>query len=300
MAKSEMEVKMATQNRSQSGVQAALKPLPIGVIRDRCLKVAQERFGTLTGVRASLSTETILEILKPFRGMDWSALGADALYRSRPGTVSRTASGTGETAAQRAWFNRQGVDLPDGHLSFMDAEVPVCPGKDPRRRCVDLLGAYSRSLMPEKDVRETRWVVVELKYAKTSARRAGSPPYAMLEALAYAASLYANRKENGGHLVGHVAPEIDVATFPDIAVVANRAYWTHWQGALGESAKGLFDLSGSLQRLLATAFPERKPRVGWYAFPDLGLDKQKGKRTSYEPRVPSGSRWQPLRGPSDL
>lgn len=291
---------MATQNRSESGAQATRKAIPVGVARDACLKTARDRFKSLTAARASLSSEAILEILKPYRSVNWGALKADAPYPSQPGTVSKTARGTGETAAQRAWFNRKGADLPGEELSFIDAEIPVCPGKDARRHCVDLLGAYVRDLMPEKPVRKTRWVVVELKYAKTAKRRAGSPPYALFEALAYAASLYANRKDNGGSLAGHPDIGIDVATFPDLAVVANRSYWTHWKGALGERAKGIFELSGALQRLLATAFPERKPRVNLYAFPDLRLDRQKGKRDSFEPRVPAGARWQILKSPSDL
>ncbi|GEM_PF-5287075 len=291
---------MATQSSSRFATRMASRAVPVAEIRDLCLKTAQDRFKSLTAVRTTLSSEAILEILKPYRGVDWSALRADAPYPSQPGTVSRTARGTGETAAQRAWFNRKGVDLSDEQLSFMDAEIPVCPGKGARRRCVDLLGAYSRDLMPKKDVRKTRWVVVELKYAKTAKRRAGSPPYALFEALAYAASLYANREANGGHLAGHLGIGLDVATFPDIAVVANRSYWKHWKGALEDRSKGIFELSGALQRLLATAFPGRKPRVGLYSFPDLNLDRQKGKRVSFEPRVPAGARWQILKDPSDL
>src|SRR3989304_5772482 len=107
----------------------APKITPVAEIRNHGLKVAQDRFKSLTAVRASLSSEAILEILKPYRSVDWGALGADLRYPTHPGKVSRTVRDTGEKAAQRAWFYGPGVELSGEHLAFVDMEIPVCPGK---------------------------------------------------------------------------------------------------------------------------------------------------------------------------
>lgn len=240
--------------------------------------------------------QSISEILDPFGQINWHRLLADEPHPTEPGEVSRSIRKTNEAAVQRAFFFQGKTKVGDGRIRWLDAEVPVCPGLNPRRRSLDLYGLWMSGRMPDRK----KPVVVELKFASVGYPGAGSPPFALFEALAYGVSLYANRVSNGGDLWGHRLP-LDVDSFPDLVVAANRTYWTSWREAVGKEAPFLFDLCRSLERVLAKEFPNRPPRALCAHFPDIDFKRQKGDATHYEPRVPARSQgWELLTSARDL
>lgn len=272
--------------------------MKVEAIRKRCFGICQERFGNAKDTRKSLTKEGIREILRPFKDVDWHSLKADSPYQTAPGEVEMKIADTGEKAAQRAIL-RQGEtdDIHGSRIRWIDAEVPVCPGGNPRRRCVDLLGArligkprYQNPL----EIRRLR--IVELKFTTAAGQLSDSPPCAIFEALAYGASLYANRVSNGGDLWGHRHLALDATTFPDVYVAANRSYWRAWGNVLGDNARYLWLLQYALRDLLAPAFgPHRRPVFNWAVFPDIDFARQKGGKRVYEPRIPARTRgWDSL------
>lgn len=239
-------------------------------VRQICFDICEQSFGTKTDTIRSLAR--IDEVLLRFDNVDWTRLKADGGCKTSPGKPSRLIRDVGEKAAQRAYFFLGKTKIGLDEVQWLDAEIPICPGKSPRRRCMDLFGHWRAN--------SNHHVLAELKF---SMRYGNSPAYALFEALAYGASLYANR--NSADLRGHGSVSLKVDTFPDLIVAANRSYWNSWR----ELSLRLFELSSGLERVLATPFSARPPRILWACFSDIDFRIQRGPSDTYEPKVPPDS-----------
>lgn len=249
-------------------------------LRKYCFEICNSRFGNKRDTTRSL--RCISELLSPFRGIDWNSLTSDEAYPTNPGDVAREIQSTSEAAVQRAFFFQETTKVGDGRIRWLDAEVPVCPGRNARRRAMDLFGYWISESMADNN----RPVVAELKFSTAKSPGAGSPPFALFEALAYGASLFVNRRSNDGNLKGH-GQSLDVSVFPDLVVAANRAYWVSWREKLSEDISLLFDLSRELESILSESFKAKPPKIFWAWFADIDFEQQKGDSERYTPVVPA-------------
>jgi len=191
---------------------------------------------------------------------------------------------TGEKAFQRAIFNGKYsmLDFKRGKVSaekvtWIDIELPVVLNKNPRRRCIDLIGSMDG--VP---------VLCELKYKEKSP--SDHPLYAIIEILMYRYLIHCNYEKLDKHEVHHnfynnFRWEIIVKNrFPQILVVANKSYWDYWFNRISkdEFVQNAFELGSELDT-----------NIHLFEAPDEDFINQKGNKESYKPTLTSNY-WEKL------
>jgi len=200
-------------------------------------------------------------------------------YESNPSkpTLNNIKS-TGETAFQRAIFNNKEVVIDynglkeNDRIKWLDIELPVVLNKNPRRPCIDLIGALDG--IP---------VICELKYAENS--NSDHPIYGVVELLIYYYFIHCNYEKLDKYSVHHslVLKDFKWSTiinngFPKIMLTANTKYWNYWFGRenKAEFLKTVLNLAKMLDVNLAC-----------YEANDENFNEQKGDMEHYTPILTS-------------
>jgi len=194
---------------------------------------------------------------------------------SEPGPLLLKLAGTSENAYKYAFLKgkQAQINFVNGKsikLDWLDMEVPVMPGENPRRRCLDLIGKT-------REGNKADFVIAELK------KEGGdSPFYAAYEAIFYALSVKNNTKE----LVHH--PSFDGAPIENywkyyknckyLIVAATNKYWEMWKDHLNK----LKDISSWVEN-------KYKYKLIYAEFNkvDFKTQKQNSVNGKYSPSVPN-------------
>jgi len=185
---------------------------------------------------------------------------------------------TGEKAFQRAIINGKKTLLDNQRSSgvetviWLDIELPVTLSASPRRICLDLLGSLDG--IP---------VLCELKYLESSP--SNHPVYGVVELLIYYYFIHCNYQKLDKYGVHHhlilkdFKWEVIVNNgFPQLLLVANKAYWDYWFKRIdkNELVKQIFDLGMMLDT-----------NIHLFEAPNEDFILQKGDKPSFKPKVQS-------------
>lgn len=201
-------------------------------------------------------------------------------YHSNPGKPSLTnIRATTEDAFQRAIFNKKETILDYGKgetevVKWLDIELPVVLNKNPRRLCLDLIGALDG--VP---------VICELKYADKS--YSDHPIYGIIELLVYYYYIHCNYEKLDKYDVHHHLVLNDFKwsviaknTSPKLFLAANKKYWTYWfkRENKNEFLKQVLELSEKLD-----------VDINCFVTEDEDFRSQKGKNVKYTPKLTSNT-----------
>lgn len=185
---------------------------------------------------------------------------------------------TGEKAFQRAIFNSKKSILDYQRsagletVTWLDIELPVALNRNPRRKCIDIIGSLDG--IP---------VICELKYHERSP--SNHPIYGVVELLIYYYFIHCNYQKLDKYDVHHHLVlkdfkwEVIVKNgFPQLLLVANKKYWDYWFNRLNknELAKQVFDLGVLLDA-----------NIHLFEAPNEDFIMQKGNKPSYKPELQS-------------
>jgi len=206
-------------------------------------------------------------------------------YPSTPGkqNVDNIRS-TGEKAFQRAGFNNKEIILnykkPVGSetVKWFDLELPVILNKNPRRRCLDLIGFSDETP-----------VICELKYFEKT--RSDNPLYAVIELLIYYYFIHCNYQKLDKHSIHHkiVAKDFKwemIAKHPHtkLLVVANKAYWNYWFKKMNKDI---------LSEQVARLGQELESEIHLFEAPNEDFVSQKNLQPTFNPFITSNI-WQEI------
>lgn len=198
----------------------------------------------------------------------------------QPGPLNLAIQRTSEAAYQRAFFLQRATKVSGSlcgcfQIDWLDIEVPVVGGVDPRRPSLDMIG----------EVNGTPCVIAELKDV------GGTSPFdAIQEVLSYGCST----RDNHLALTGHPGwtSDSERGDIPEywsrykgkyLVVGGPYRYWetwkSHWALIWAAGAKWLVESGLSGHRLIFVAFPE------------VDFSAQKGEKDRYAPRLENDDIW---------
>lgn len=195
-------------------------------------------------------------------------------YPTKPGEPDKEIHSTGETAYQRAVVYSKRTKLDTlGEIEWKDFELPVVFNKNPRRRCVDLIGKLENNVP----------VLCELKYA-TEKNKSNSPVYAAIEMLIYYYFIRRNNKMLEEEGVFHGKEETfkwsDFNGNSILVVGANRSYWQYWVDRYKRQNINI--------ELWRNSLPVN---ISFFSSDDFNFQKQKGGEEPYLPSVLGKTEW---------